>query len=271
MQAAACTHDRFIHPHLPAPPQECHPTPCLKTHLGGASSPSQSRYPPPPLSFPTPCPSPGRGWGIVTCSTQIFLLQLTVLLWQNHHPRVLPKAFQWKVVSMRKSSKSSGAGPRKFTPSWSRRRSPYIGSPLNVSYAELFRFMLQFLYLQMCVYGGGAVPQGGGGGDRQLVTVPQGVVGDRLPWGGKGQGEGGVHALHSYIACHLWVAPPPPLCHSSPPNLSSTPASTSVPDHRQTVWFSPAGHASSFSPSHAQAAREARASQAAVPTHLPAT
>ena len=77
----------------------------------------------------------------------------------------------------------------KFAPSWSRSRSLYIGSPLNVSYAEFFRFMLQFLCLQMCVYGGGAVPQGGVG-DRHLVTVPQGVVGDPLPWGGEGQGDG---------------------------------------------------------------------------------
>ena len=43
----------------------------------------------------------------------------------------------------------------------------------------------------MCVYGGGAVPQGGLG-DRHLVTVPQGVVGDRLPWGGERQGGGRV-------------------------------------------------------------------------------
>ena len=55
-----------------------------------------------------------------------------------------------------------------------------MGSPLNVSYAEFFRFMLQFLGLQMCVCGGSAVPQGVMG-DRHLVTVPQGVVGDRLP------------------------------------------------------------------------------------------
>ena len=41
----------------------------------------------------------------------------------------------------------------------------------------------------MCVYGGSAVPQGELG-DRHLVTVPQGVVGDRLPWGGEGQGGG---------------------------------------------------------------------------------
>ena len=65
-----------------------------------------------------------------------------------------------------------------------------MGSPLNISYAEFFRFMLQFLCLQMCVYGGSAVPQGGVG-DRHLVTIPQGVLGDRLPWGGERQGAGG--------------------------------------------------------------------------------
>ena len=32
----------------------------------------------------------------------------------------------------------------------------------------------------------------GGVGDRHLVTIPQGVVGDRLPWGGERQGGGGV-------------------------------------------------------------------------------
>ena len=69
-----------------------------------------------------------------------------------------------------------------------------MGSPLNVSYAEFFRFMLRFLCLQMCVCGGSAVPQGGVG-DRHLVTVPQGVVGERLPWGGERQGAGGVPVL----------------------------------------------------------------------------
>ena len=87
--------------------------------------------------------------------------------------------------------KVSGAGPRNFTPSRSRSRSPYIGSPLNVSYAEFFRFMLQFLCLQMCVYGGSAVSQGGLG-DSHLVTVPQGMVGDRLPWSRERQGGGGL-------------------------------------------------------------------------------
>ena len=43
----------------------------------------------------------------------------------------------------------------------------------------------------MCMYGGGAVPQGGVG-DCHLATVPQEVVGDRLPWGGERQGGGRV-------------------------------------------------------------------------------
>ena len=40
----------------------------------------------------------------------------------------------------------------------------------------------------MCVYGGSVVPQGGVG-DRHLVTVPQGLVGGRLPWGGEDRGD----------------------------------------------------------------------------------
>ena len=67
------------------------------------------------------------------------------------------------------------------------------------AYAEFFRFMLQFLCLQMCVYGGGVVPQGGGG--RHLVTIPQGVVGDRLPWGGERQGGGGGGTRGSHPRC----------------------------------------------------------------------
>ena len=52
-------------------------------------------------------------------------------------------------------------------------------------------------------------PRGGWGtvtplGDRHLVTVPQGVVGDRLPWGGErqGGGGGGVQGLF-----HPWSSP----------------------------------------------------------------
>ena len=68
--------------------------------------------------------------------------------------------------------------------------------------------MLQFLCLQMCVYGGGVVPQGGMG-DRHLVTIPQGVVGDRLPWGG--ERHGGVRVLPRATGtsyCHELLALP---------------------------------------------------------------
>ena len=48
------------------------------------------------------------------------------------------------------------------------------------------------------MYGGSAVPQGGVG-DRHLATVPKGVVGNRLSWGGEGQGGGG----------RVWAMRPP--------------------------------------------------------------
>ena len=139
-------------------------------------------------------------------------------------------------MSMCRSSRSSGAGPRNFAPSRSRSRPPYIGSPLNTSYAEFSRFMLQFLCLKRCVYGGGVVPHGGGGGGRHLATVPQGVAGDRLPWGGAGQGGGG----YIEVSCRMMgrmmegcralenprpgLAPPDPSNHPGPdmPPASST-------------------------------------------------
>ena len=40
---------------------------------------------------------------------------------------------------------------KQFTPSRSRSRSQYIGSLLNASYAECFRFAVQFLCLKVCV------------------------------------------------------------------------------------------------------------------------
>ena len=41
---------------------------------------ARTSTPPPPLSFPTPCCSPGGGWGTVTWPTQKFSLRLIVLL-----------------------------------------------------------------------------------------------------------------------------------------------------------------------------------------------
>ena len=76
-----------------------------------------------------------------------------------------------------------------------------MGSPLNVSYVQFFRFMLQFLCLQMCVCSGSAVPQGGGGvpslGDR-----PPGGGGEpsSLAWGTTRGGGGMSQARYSYPA-----------------------------------------------------------------------
>ena len=68
-----------------------------------------------------------------------------------------------------------------------------MSSPLNVSYAEFFRFMLQFLCLHMCVCGGSAVPQGGGGGLSHCDRPPGGGGGpSSLGWGTTRGGGGGV-------------------------------------------------------------------------------
>ena len=69
-----------------------------------------------------------------------------------------------------------------------------MGSPLNVSYADSFVLCCNFC---ACKYACAVVVRSprGGMGDRHLVTVPQGVVGDRLPWGGERQGAGGGTVL----------------------------------------------------------------------------
>ena len=100
---------------------------------------------------------------------------------------------------MFKNSRSNGAGRRNSTPSKSRSKFHYIGSPLsarndfhivallafichcdklctNVLYAVLFRLVPQFLCPTVCVYGGTTVPQGGG----------RPSLGDRPPGGGRG-------------------------------------------------------------------------------------
>ena len=112
-----------------------------------------------------------------------------------------PKAFQWKVVSTCNSSRSSGAGPRNFTPSRSRSRSPYIGTLLKTYYAEFLRFMLQNLCLQVCVHGGSVVPRGGGGG-ASLGDHPLGGGGgpSSLGWGRTRGGFG----YKSGPMTHLW-------------------------------------------------------------------
>ena len=71
-------------------------------------------------------------------------------------------------------------------------------SKTYVFYAVLFRLLPQFLCPTVCVYGGTTVPRGAVR-DRHLVTVPKGVVGDRLPWGGEGQGGGGYLILLGFL------------------------------------------------------------------------
>ena len=117
---------------------------------------------------------------------------------------------------MFKNSRSNGAGRKNSTPSESRSKFHYIGSPLSArTIFILLHYLLSFVTLTSsahqrflcCVISSSAalsVPHsvcvrryygfpggGGGGGGRHLATVPRGVAGDRLPWGGEGQGGGG--------------------------------------------------------------------------------
>ena len=52
-------------------------------------------------------------------------------------------------------------------------------------------------------------------GDRHLVTVPQEVVGDRLPWGGERQGGGGVHSWLCFQGPGPgWISVPEVIMHA---------------------------------------------------------
>ena len=163
------------------------------TRLCSSVDCAQPSTPPPLLSFPTPYPSPGGGGG-VTWSTQNFRCgSLCCCDCAVGHCHLYP-LYSWQDVlltfaemelgsttmfppgtnvifirstGMCKSSRSSGAGPRIFTPSRSRSRSPYIGSPLNASYAEFFCFMLH-ISVPANVVDGGNRPPGGGGGPSSL-------------------------------------------------------------------------------------------------------
>ena len=168
---------------------------------------------PPPLVLPRPLSFPRRGWGTVTWGTP---------KGPSHRPRMLSKVFLWKVVSMFKNSRSNGAGQRNSTPSESRSKFHYIGSPLSarmifilLHYLPLFFTVTSFAHqcFLCCVISSSAAifvphtarvrryygPQRGGGGPS---------LGDGLPWGGGGpsslgcgrtqEGGGGGHL------CGLW-------------------------------------------------------------------
>ena len=72
---------------------------------------------------------------------------------------------------------------------------------------KFFGFMLQFLWLQMCVYGGSAVPQGGGGGPSLGDRPPGGGWGTVFPGVGKDKG-GGVNK-NSRVDMLCFRAPAP--------------------------------------------------------------
>ena len=83
------------------------------------------------------------------------------------------------------------------------------------------------------------VPQGGFR-DRHWATVPQGVVGDRLPWGGAGQGGGGglctpflvlplFHCGIQYGSCCLLVVFFLMLALTIAPKIFSAPLEHSAP------------------------------------------
>ena len=91
-----------------------------------------------------------------------------------------------------------------------------MGSPWTASYAAFLR-AVQFLCLNMCVYGGRMVPQGG----RHLATFPQGVAGDRPAWGGAGQGGEGTNSqtgiqAHLHQTCHWCPAGEPSSVRNQP-------------------------------------------------------
>ena len=65
-----------------------------------------------------------------------------------------------------------------------------------LDYFVFCRNFWQFLCVCMAVL----LPQGGLG-DRHLVTVPQGVAGGRLPWGGEGQRGARVRLCFGVCAC----------------------------------------------------------------------
>ena len=90
------------------------------------------------------------------------------------------------------------------------------------------------------VYGGGAVPQGGVG-DRHLVTVPQGVMGDRLPWGGERQGGGGVLFLASSARAFSLLRRAFPAALPAACGSNTWPARHAVAyrDHHGHAYFSP--------------------------------
>ena len=162
------------------------------------------------MSFPASCPSPGGGGGPSLGEPQ---------KGPSQRPRVLSKAFLWKVVSMFKNSRSNGEGQGNSTPSESRSKFHYIGSPLSARMIFiLLHYLLSFVtvtssayqHFLCCVISSSAAisvphsvrvrrhysPPGGGGGLSLGDRPPGGGGGpSSLGWGRTRGGEGTVMTI----------------------------------------------------------------------------
>ena len=169
---------------------------------------------PPPLSFPTPCRSPGGGggWGAVTWSTQNFSLRLIVLLLGDcvvGHYHLHP-LHSWQDILLT-FAEMELVSTTMFPPGTSVMFIRSTGEPVlaqvvghsehgdahrRITYDRDGKTVLhdRASIRRLSLPRAPAAPRPALGvwspRDRHLVTIPQGVVGDRLPWGGERQGGG---------------------------------------------------------------------------------
>ena len=173
-----------------------HSAPPPESFAVGKNNISLEVPPPTPLSFPIPGCSPGGG--VVgdrhLVNPKFFVAAHCVVMWVTvlwgtatcipctHGRTFCSLPLKWNLT----------AQPRHFTPSRSRSRSPYIGSPLNTSYAEMLSF-----YAAISVPANVRVrwwcgPPGGVGGPSLGNRPPGGGGGpSSLGWGTT-RGGGGV-------------------------------------------------------------------------------
>ena len=194
----------------------------------GAASPGvwdtdYSIPPPPPLSFPTPCCSPGGGGGVggpslgqpknFRCSSLCCCVGDCVVghchLYPLHSWQGILLTFAemeldnttmfplgTNVMFIRSTEEPvllQVVGHSEHGDAYRRITYDRDGKTVLHDRASVGRLsVLQFLCLQMCVYGGGAVPQGGGGGPSLGNRPPGGGGGPSSLWWGTTGGGGGV-------------------------------------------------------------------------------